>query len=140
MTSFNPERDDVPKGWVPADLSDGALARLRTIVLACFIGLIVLGLAWELWLAPLRPGGSWLALKVLPLIAALPSLWKARLRSFQWWSMLVLLYLTEGLLRATSDQGLGIWLGWIETTLSTIAFAAILLYVRKAREPQPKAA
>jgi hypothetical protein len=34
------------------------------------VGLIVLGLAWELWLAPLRPGGSLLALKVLPLVRA----------------------------------------------------------------------
>jgi uncharacterized membrane protein len=110
---------------------------LRRLVMACFISLIVLGLAWELWLAPLRPGGSWLALKVLPLIIALPGIKKGNLRSFQWWSMLVLIYLTEGLVRATSDSGLGVWLGWVETALSGAAFGAILWYVRARKTPLP---
>ena len=35
------------------------------------IALILLGLAWELVLAPLRPGGSWMVLKVLPLLLPL---------------------------------------------------------------------
>ena len=41
----------------------------------CFYGtvaslllLIALCIAWETVLAPLRPGGSWLVLKVLPLL------------------------------------------------------------------------
>jgi len=37
-----------------------ALQMLSSISL---IGLIFLCLAWELWLAPIRPGGSWLVLK-----------------------------------------------------------------------------
>src|SRR5690606_28653235 len=41
---------------------------LRRTASVCLIGLIALGLAWELWLAPLRPGGSWLVLKVIPLL------------------------------------------------------------------------
>ena len=41
---------------------------------AAWIGLILLGLAWELYLAPLRPGGSWLVLKVVPLLLPLMGL------------------------------------------------------------------
>ena len=37
---------------------------------ASLVALIVLCVAWEAWLAPLRPGGSWMILKVVPLLAA----------------------------------------------------------------------
>ena len=115
-------------------------ARLRQIVLGLFIALIVLGLAWELWLAPLRPGAWLMSLKVLPLVIALPSLWRAQLRTFQWWSMLVMIYLTEGLVRGMSDpSSLSAALGWLEAGLSGAAFAAILLYTRSRRPPKPAA-
>jgi uncharacterized membrane protein len=125
----------------------------RRIVIACVIALILLGLAWELWLAPLRPAtptgtlflglklsglpASWLlSLKVLPLIFALPALVADRVRAFQWWSMAILIYLTEGLVRATSDLGPSRPLAWIEVGLAIIAFLAILAHVKKARSAQ----
>ena len=37
---------------------------------ASLVALILLTLAWELWLAPLRPGGSLLALKAVVLLTA----------------------------------------------------------------------
>ena len=80
-----------------------SLHRLRLTVLACTTGLILLCLAWELVLAPQRPGGSLLALKALPLIAALPAFLGGRIRAYQWWSMLILLYLCEGIVRGMSD-------------------------------------
>ena len=43
-------------------------AALRLTASASLAALILLCLAWELWLAPLRPGGSYLALKALPLV------------------------------------------------------------------------
>ena len=53
-----------------------SLPALRRLVVGSFIALIALGLAWELWLAPLRPSGWALSLKVVPLAlpftAALP--------------------------------------------------------------------
>lgn len=109
------------------------LAALRRLVVASFIALIALGLAWEFWLAPLRPGGSALSLKVVPLVFALPSLMRGRVRTYQWWSMLVLVYLAEGLVRATSDRGPSVPLAIIEVGLATLAFTGILLYVREAR-------
>ena len=112
-----------------------SLPALRRLVVGSFIALIALGLAWELWLAPLRPSGWALSLKVVPLALALPSLVRGRVRAFQWWSMLVLVYLAEGLVRATSDRGPGVALAIVETGLATLAFTGILLYVRAARKP-----
>ncbi|MEK9720627.1 MAG: DUF2069 domain-containing protein [Quisquiliibacterium sp.] len=111
----------------------GSRRLLRRTVLGCFAALVVLGLCWELWLAPLRPGGSLLALKVLPAALALPVLRHGRVRSFQWWSMGILLYLCEGLVRASSDPGLSAHLAMVQTALSLVAYLAILLYVRASR-------
>jgi len=106
---------------------------LRRLIVALFSALIALGLAWELWLAPLRPGAWLLALKVAPLVIALPSLHRGHIRTYQWWSMIVMIYLMEGLVRGASDGGTSALLGWIEATLAGGAFGAILLYVRERR-------
>jgi uncharacterized membrane protein len=107
---------------------------------ACFVLLIALGLAWELWLAPLRPGGSWLVLKVLPLLLALPGIHHARPSSLKLWSMMILAYLCEGLVRAVSDHGLSAQLAMLETTLSALAFGAILLSVKRLLQQRSAAA
>jgi uncharacterized membrane protein len=94
------------------------------------LALIVLGLAWELWLAPVRTGGTWLALKVLPLCVPIPGLLRNRMYTYRWVSLLVWLYFTEGVVRAASDRGLGRWLGCIEIALCLLLFAACVLHVR----------
>jgi uncharacterized membrane protein len=75
----------------------------------CLLGLIVLGLAWELWLAPIKPGGSLLALKVLPLCIPLAGVLKNRMYTYRWVSLMVWLYFTEGVVRAWSDKAPGAW-------------------------------
>ncbi|MCD6665886.1 MAG: DUF2069 domain-containing protein, partial [Hydrogenophaga sp.] len=87
----------------PASTASSArlVARTRVLAVSSLIGLIVLGLAWELWLAPLRPGGSWLVLKVLPLTLPLAGLLKNRMYTYRWLSLLVWVYFTEGVVRAT---------------------------------------
>jgi len=95
--------------------------------------LILLGSLWELWLAPLRPGGSMLALKVVPLVFVLPALWRGWVRAYQLWTMLILLYLCEGIVRGMSDPGLSSTLGWIETALAAGSYATLMLYVRSYR-------
>lgn len=102
----------------------------RWTAVACTLGLIVLGLAWELWLAPLRPGGSWVALKVLPLCIPLAGLLKMRLYTYRWVSLLVWLYFAEGVTRATSERGVGALLAGIEVALSLALFTAVTLHVR----------
>lgn len=114
----------------PPVLPSAAVRRTRALAVGCLLGLIVLGLAWELWLAPLRPGGSWWALKVLPLTLPLPGLLKHRLYTYRWLSLLVWLYFTEGVVRATSESGLSAALAWGQVALCLGLFAACALHVR----------
>ena len=107
------------------------LVRLsRFLAVASLLGLIALGLAWELWLAPLRPGGSWIALKVLPLCIPLAGLLKNRMYTYRWVSLLVWLYFTEGVVRAWGDPAPGAWLAMLEVLLCISLFAACALHVR----------
>lgn len=108
-------------------------ARLQLIASTSLIGLIFLCLAWELWLAPLKPGGSWLALKGLFLLAPLFGILRGKRYTYQWTSLFILLYLMEGLVRATSDQGMSQILAIGESLLATILFAAVVAYARLTR-------
>ncbi|MDK9704045.1 MAG: DUF2069 domain-containing protein [Sulfuritalea sp.] len=99
---------------------------------ASLIMLLFLCLAWELWLAPLRPGGSMLALKALPLLLPLFGILRGKRYTHQWTSMLALAYLTEGLVRAASDQGASQTLAMAETVLATLLFAGCLGHARIA--------
>ena len=94
------------------------------------IGLLFLCLAWELWLAPLRPGGSMLALKALPLLFPLLGILRGKRYTHQWTSMLALAYVTEGLVRAASDQGPSQLLAMVETALAVLLFLGCLGYAR----------
>lgn len=101
----------------------------RWIALASLLGLIGLGLAWELWLAP--TGRGTLALKVLPLALGLAGLLKDRLYTFRWLSLLVWIYFTEGVVRASSDRGTGAVLGLVEVVLCLVLFGACAVHVRQ---------
>ena len=103
-------------------------ARARVVAIAASAALIALGLAWELWLAP--TGRGTLALKVLPLVPALPGLLRQRMYTYRWLSLLVWLYVAEGLVRATSERGLGAVLAAIEVALGLLLFVACATYVR----------
>jgi uncharacterized membrane protein len=113
----------------PAARPASARPVFATGAFASLVALIALSLAWELWLAPLRPGGSALALKALPLVFALPGTWRRDVYTLQWASMLVLLYLAEGIVRGMTDGGLSARLGWIEALLALVFFGCALGYV-----------
>jgi uncharacterized membrane protein len=100
---------------------------------ASLVALILLCTAWELGLAPLRPGGSWLALKALPLAAALPGVLRGRVYTHQWALLLVLAYFTEGVVRAWSEAGPSGRLAGMEIALSVAFFVSAIAYVRLAR-------
>lgn len=106
--------------------------RARTLALVCCAALAALCVAWELWLAP--TGRGTLALKVLPLLPALPGLWRGRLYTFRWLSLLVWLYFAEGAVRATSEHGMAATLAVVEMALSVLLFTACVLQVRAARQ------
>lgn len=104
-------------------LHGGAVAGLIALILLC--------VTWELWLAPLRPGGSWIVLKVIPLLLPLRGVLRRDVYTLQWSSMLILLYFTEGIVRATSDRAvMSAMLGWVEAGISCTYFLCAILYLR----------
>lgn len=102
--------------------------------------LIALCVAWELALAPLRPGGSWMVLKVIPLLLPLRGVLKREIYTMQWSSMLILLYLAEGVVRGTSDKGLSATLGWVEVGLVCVFFICVIFYLRPYKQAAKKLA
>jgi uncharacterized membrane protein len=102
----------------------------RWLALGSLGGLIVLGLAWEMWLAPIRPGGSLLALKVLPLCIPLAGILKNRMYTYRWVSLMVWIYFTEGATRAWSERPPGNYLAMLEVLLCLLLFTACALHVR----------
>lgn len=94
---------------------------------------MLLCLAWELWLAPLRPGGSYLALKAAPLALPLYGILFGRRYTYQWSSMFVLAYFLEGVMRAWAERGPSRTLALAEAVLSVIFFASVVAYARLTR-------
>ena len=106
---------------------------LTRIAAFSLIALIILCLAWELWLAPLRAGGSLVALKALPLALPLPGVLAGRRYTYQWSSLLVLAYFAEGATRAWAEAGVSRTLALTEVALSLGFFAAAVSYARLTR-------
>jgi len=104
--------------------------RTRLLAVLSLIGLIVLGLGLGLWLAPLRPGGTLLALKVLPLCIPLAGLLKNRMYTYRWVSLFIWLYFTEGVVRAWGDAAPSCYFAFAEVVLCVVLFIACALHVR----------
>ena len=102
----------------------------RWLAVGSLLALILLALAWELYLAPLRPGGSWLVLKALPLCIPLAGLLKNRMYTYRWVSLVVWLYFIEGVVRAWSDKSPSNYLAMLEIALCVTLFVACTAHVR----------
>jgi uncharacterized membrane protein len=100
------------------------------LAIASLVGLIALCIAWEAFLAPLRPGGSWLTLKAVPLLIPLFGILRGKRYTYQWASMFVLFYFAEGVVRAWSDRGMSAKLALAEVLLSVIFFLAAIYFAR----------
>lgn len=105
---------------------------LHYLSIASLIALIFLLVAWEGWLAPLKPGGSALILKVLPLLLPLFGILRGKRYTYQWSSMLILLYFIEGVVRMFSNTGLAAALARMETGLALVFFLAAMFYAKYA--------
>jgi len=112
----------------PRRAADVVVRSTRAAALAALLALIVLGLAWELWLAP--TGSGTLALKVLPLVLCVAGLLRHRMYTFRWLSLLIWLYFMEGVVRATTESGIGQALAVIEVVLSLVLFVVSGIYIR----------
>ena len=108
----------------------------RRVAVATLLALIALCLSWELFLAPLRPGGSWLALKALPLCIPLAGFLKNRMYTYRWVSLMIWLYFTEGVVRAWSDRPPSNWLALLEAVLCVVLFTACTVHIRQRLRSQ----
>ena len=116
-------------------------SRYQFIASASLIALIFLCLGWELWWAPLKPGGSWLVLKSVFLLAPLFGILRGKRYTYKWLSLFIQFYVLEGLTRATSDHGLSQQLAIVESILAIILIITVILFVRATRPtPEEKAA
>ena len=114
----------------PSALAPPTVQLSRWLAVGSLTALILLDLAWELWLSPLRPGGSWLALKVLPLCLPMAGLLKNKMYTYRWVSLVVWLYFIEGVVRAWGDRAPGNYLALGEVALCLLLFGACLLHIR----------
>jgi uncharacterized membrane protein len=117
---------------------DAVVRSLRATALGALVALILLGLAWELWLAP--TGSGTLAIKVLPLFFAVAGLLRHRMYTFRWLSLLVWLYFTEGVVRALTESGWSMALAIIEIVLCLVLFSACAAYIRWRLKHAPRPA
>jgi uncharacterized membrane protein len=118
----------MPPQSPPPTTPDPSVQRARTWAFVSVLGLIVVGLAWELWLAP-TGSGTW-AVKVLPLLLCIGGLMRHRLYTFRWLSLLVWLYFLEAIVRAITEGGWSQAMALLQLVLSLVLFGACSLYVR----------
>jgi uncharacterized membrane protein len=123
-----PDAADSP----PASTAPFPVEVTRWVAVGALLALIALCVAWEMWLAPLRPGGSpsVAALKALPLCVPLAGLLRRRMYTYRWLSLLVWLFFPEGVVRAWSERGLASRLALAEVALALLIFAACVFHVR----------
>ncbi|MBY0445853.1 MAG: DUF2069 domain-containing protein [Burkholderiales bacterium] len=95
---------------------------------ASLVALIALCLSWELWLAPAKEGGSWLALKAVLLLPMWMGVLKGRRYTYQWGSMYILIWFVEGVMRAWADHGLSQILAGVEVALATLCFVGFVAF------------
>ncbi|ASK27743.1 DUF2069 domain-containing protein [Neisseria chenwenguii] len=101
---------------------------------AGLIGLIAVSLSWELWIAPLREGGSWLALKALPLCLPLAGILKGKTYTYQYSSMLVLIYFAEACMRLFDAAPASRACAAVSVVCSSVFFLACLGFIRQQRK------
>jgi uncharacterized membrane protein len=110
--------------------SERSIKQWQLTATISLIALIALCVLWESILAPIRPGGSWLMLKALPLLIPLFGILRGNRYTYQWASMFVMFYFTEGVVRAWSDKGLSQTLAFGEVALSVVFFVAAICFAR----------
>lgn len=106
----------------------------HTAAVASLCALIAVSLAWELWIAPLRPGGSWLALKALPLCLPLAGILKGRMYTFQYSSLVILFYFAEAVVRLFDAAPASRACAAAALLCSSVFFVACLAFVRYQRK------
>ena len=110
-------------------------ALLQAATSATLVALVFLCLLWESVLSPIRPGGSLLMLKAVPLLLPLFGVLRGKIYTYQWAPLLMLTYFCEGVVRAWSEHGSSRGLAMAEIVLSMAFVVLASLYVRVSSRP-----
>ncbi len=121
----------------PLRTEPSATERLsRNLSLALLLGLIALVAGREL----AGGGSAWWTLKALPLLPALPGLWRYRLYTYRWLSLLVWLYVGDAALLLGETRGASLWSG-VQLLVAVGLFASCSAHIRQrlaaAKAAQP---
>ena len=104
--------------------------RAARLAVASTLALALLQILWELALAPLRPHGSWLALKALPLLLLLPGVAHGRRMPRQVLALLLPFYIGEALVRTLAEPGRHALVAAVACAAAAVAFLALLAWFR----------
>ena len=105
-------------------------AYVARVAVAATVALLLFEALWELVLAPIKPHGSWLALKALPLAWLIRGVARGQRRSRQWLALLLPFYIGEALLRAVAEPGRHALVAAVACAIATLAFTALLGWFR----------
>lgn len=104
----------------------------------CWLALIVLTLLWDGWLAPLHTGRWLLVIKLLPLCLPLRGILRGKIYTYQYCSMLVLVYFSEGIMRLWDTAPFSPLFAAAEAVLSSAFFVCCLLYLKQFKTKKPR--
>ena len=105
--------------------------RYARIALAALAALALTELLWEWAWAPLRPGGSWLALKAVPLALAWVGCLHGRLRAWRLALLMLPFYFAEAAVAMLTRSGRAQFVAGWAALLAAVCFAATWLLLRR---------
>mgnify|MGYP001359921901 FL=1 len=104
---------------------------ISSISLIC---LIILNLLWEIFYNPLQENGSMMVLKSLILLIPLSGILKKNLYTYQWSSMLILLFFIEGVVRFYSEDELSQMMALFQIILTIIFFISTIFFCKITKQ------
>jgi len=105
--------------------------KLYYLAACSLISLIILNITWELFFNPLEKEGSWMVIKAIVLLLPLQGILKKNLYTYQWASMLILIFFTEGTVRLYSEIGASRYFAFFQTFLSIVFFLSTIFFCKK---------
>ena len=108
------------------------------IAQTAWLGLIVLTLVWDGFYAPLGTGRVLLVVKLLPLLLPFRGILSGRIYTYQYCSMLIMLYFIESIMRFWDIQAASRMFSLLEMLLAIGFFSGCLKYVSQFKTGKEK--
>tara|TARA_S200000501_G_C20340500_1_gene533041 strand:+ start:107 stop:505 length:399 start_codon:yes stop_codon:yes gene_type:complete len=103
---------------------------LHKISIFSILSLFLTCITWEFLLAYFNSKSPWLIIKSIPIIFPILSTLKKNIYNLQLSSMFILLYFTEGVVRAWSETGYSLSFAILEIFFTILFFLSSIFYLR----------